>query len=239
MEEVIPGAPKPAFHVRWAAPKVQPKRNETSLPGAAGPGAKATHGPSQAPPPKLSTGCYASCSRCNQCSRCRYRNCNGGCTGCEKCRTCREWGKMLREGVPYVVSKHAEEFAKPEVEKRVAKDPGNMAKHAAAEAARAMRPKGAAPGSRPCPYCNKWLPHSHPENCPSMPYKYWVGACRARAETKYGKEVVQGWPVQCQHCATPFPSGASKRVHLPGCERRREEAGLPLNQYPAIRHRGL
>ena len=70
-----------------------------------------------------------------------------------------------------------------------------------------------------------------------MPFELWIGATKARAIAKHGQAVVDSWVVQCQHCATPFPSPASKRVHLAGCERRRNEAQLPLNQFPAIRKR--
>ena len=124
-----------------------------------------------------------------------------------------------------------EKAALPPVAKSGPKDPWNSAKRAVA----AARPANAPAGSAKCPYCECWLPPYHQENCPRMPFDLWVGATRTRNELRYGRAVVDGWTVQCQHCATPFPSPASKRVHLSGCERRRNEAGLPLNQYPALR----
>jgi hypothetical protein len=84
-----PDAPKPAPHVRWAAAKIQPKRNASSIPGERGDeGPKSIRGPSQAPPPPATEeGCYGSCALCNQCSKCRRRLCNGGCVGCSlNCR---------------------------------------------------------------------------------------------------------------------------------------------------------
>ena len=70
-----------------------------------------------------------------------------------------------------------------------------------------------------------------------MPFELWVQALRARAIAKHGQEVIDSWSIQCQHCGSPFASGASKRVHLSGCERRRNEESLPLNTYPVVRHR--
>ena len=97
------------------------------------------------------------------------------------------------------------------------------------------KPKNAPRGSRLCPYCNQWMPNGHDENCQSMPYEFWIWATQQRQIVKYGEDVINSWDVQCQHCATPFPAPASKRVHLSGCERRRNAAGLPLNLYSAIR----
>lgn len=227
--------PMPAVHVRWAAPKPQPPRRASSIPGGDIPApSKAWRGPSQAPPPPpAQMGCYATCGRCNQCSACRRRQCNGGCVGCQRCRACRTWGERLAAGEPAATAKHAEMVALPPVVKRGPKDPGNIAKRAAAQAAR--RPAEAPAGSLLCPYCNIWLPHAHRENCPSMPFEIWAAATRQRQIQKHGQATVDSWGTQCQHCATPFPSGASKRVHLAGCERRRTAEGLPLNQFPATR----
>ena len=119
----------------------------------------------------------------------------------------------------------------PPVPKRLPADPGFQARAAKA----AARPKTAARGSVLCPYCSQWLPSSHQENCPRMPFELWREATRRRQLAKFGAEVVAAWPVQCQHCALPFPAPASKRVHLSGCERRRIDAELPLNQYPVVR----
>ena len=130
-----------------------------------------------------------------------------------------------------VNEKHMIAVKLPPVEKRTVLDPGNQAK----KAATAGRPKGAAPGSVVCPYCSKWLPPYHMENCPSMPFNTWIEATRARNVSKHGIDVVNSWVVQCQHCATPFPSSASKRVHLSGCERRRNNEDLPLNLYAVMR----
>ena len=233
---VLVALPRPDVHVRWAVPKIQPKRNATSIPGDRGEqGPKAARGKSQAPPCMLSMGCWGECARCNHCSRCRRRICNGGCSACKNCRKCREWGRVLGEGGIAPKAKQAEMELLPEVAKRQAKDPGNKAKHAAAAAYAAMRPKSAPPGSRLCPYCEKWLPHSRPENCPSMPFPLWIDATRQRSVMKHGQATVDSWKVCCQHCGTPFPSFASKRVHLSGCERRRREADLPLDQFPVVR----
>lgn len=235
-----PGLPKPYCHMRWAAPKIQPKRNATSIPGERGDsGPKAKKGPSQAPPPPATEeGCYGSCARCNQCTKCRMRICNGGCVGCRnQCRKCRTWGQRLAAGEMLATAKHAACLALPIVPKRVGpKDPGHKAKSAAAAAIDAARPKNAPAGSRQCPYCEKWMPRTHQENCQSMPYEYWIDATRQRIIGKHGQSVVDSWHVQCQHCSTPFISFASKRVHLSGCERRRNEAGLPLNSYPVVRN---
>ena len=130
---------------------------------------------------------------------------------------------------------HEERLLQPEVVKRKAKDPGNVAKSAATAKMAAARPADAPANSRPCPYCKKWMPHTHPENCPQMPYDFWIEATRQRNIAKHGADVVNKWSTQCQHCATAFPSPASKRVHLSGRERRRNEAGLPLNLHPVVR----
>jgi hypothetical protein len=132
----------------------------------------------------------------------------------------------LARGDAEAVAKHAECVALPAVEKR-----GKPAPRPEAEA----RPEGAAPNSQKCPYCEKWLPLFHRENCPSMPYELWIQATRQRQYAKHGAAVVDAWTAQCQHCATPFPADSSKRVHLSGCERRRREAELPMNMFPAIR----
>ena len=100
---------------------------------------------------------------------------------------------------------------------------------------REARPEGAPAGSQKCHFCGLWLPLYHRESCPKMPFETWMHTTRRRQVEKHGPEVVRQWAVQCQHCATPFPSNQSKRTHLPGCERRRIEAELALNLYPAIR----
>lgn len=133
---------------------------------------------------------------------------------------------------PAAMAAQAAAAALPPVVKRGPKDPGNKAKR---EAAAKGKPGDAAPGTRQCPYCKEWLPYWHQEGCPRMPYELWIAATRQRQVAKSGAVVVAGWSVQCQHCGTPFASAASKRVHLSGCERRRNEAELPLNQFPAQR----
>jgi hypothetical protein len=227
--------PMPYIHVRWQAPLPQVPRADTSIPGEQAPRQPRAKRPTAAPPPPqpppLMTGCYATCGRCNQCGACRRRECNGGCVGCSKCKTCKAWGDRLAAKDPAATAKHAEMVLLPPVEKRKAKDPGNLAKWAATR----DRPAGAPAGSVKCPYCEAWLPAWHQEGCPSMPYDIWIAATRARQVAKFGQPIVDTWTVQCQHCATPFPSGASKRVHLSGCERRRTAADLPLNMFPATR----
>ena len=42
---------------------------------------------------------------------------------------------------------------------------------------------------------------------------------------KDGAEVMLTWNTRCQHCAVPFKSISSKRVHTSGCSERREKAG--------------
>ena len=151
---VLPALPRPDVHVRWAAPLIQPKRNSSSIPGDRGEVvAKNSRGKSQAPPPPHAVfGCYGSCARCNQCYQCRMRKCNGTCTGCRKCVKCREWGRRLAENESVAVATQAEQEILPEVVKRKASDPGNIAKQAAAAKVAAARPKSAAPGSKLCPY---------------------------------------------------------------------------------------
>ena len=183
------------------------------------------------PPPPPVVGCWGSCSGCNQCGKCRTRACNGGCARCARCPRCRKWGELLASDDGNAVRLQGEAIARPPVEKRAALDPGNKAKFAAT----ADRPKSAPAGARKCPFCEKWLPSYHQENCASMPYATWLAATKSRQITKFGQAIVDSWTVQCQHCAVPFPSGASKRVHLTGCERRRNESDLPLNQFPATR----
>ena len=125
---------------------------------------------------------------------------------------------------------HRLEVKKPPVPARE----GYTEIHLIRQATTQNRPANAAKGSTLCPYCQKWLPPYHQEGCPEMPFEIWIAATKARAIAKHGESVVKTWVIQCQHCATPFPSGASKRVHLAGCERRRNAAGLPLNSYPAV-----
>ena len=227
----------PCIHVRWQAPVPQAKWQATSLPAKQG--AKMSKPPprpkrpSAGPPPVGPTeGCYGGCSICNKCILCRNRMCTGDeCSKCNRCAKCRKWKEKLQNGDEDITAKHAIAVKLPPVEVRGVLDPGNSAKMTAT----AERPKDAAPRAALCPYCQKWLPRGHQENCPSMPFNIWIAATRARNEAKHGIEAVNSWTVQCQHCGTPFPSGASKRVHLFGCERRRTSQDLPLNQHPAIR----
>jgi hypothetical protein len=232
--EFLALGPLPSIHVRWTPRLPQAKRNPSSLPAGPEPQPPppVPKRPSKAPPPPPpQTGCFATCGRCNQCSACRRRVCNGRCVGCSRCRTCREWGERLAADDAEAVAAQAQAQAMPPVAKRGAADPGNAAKKAAV----AGRPADAPKGATQCPYCKKWLAPYHRESCPSMPYAVWIAATRHRQELQYGPLVVASWKVQCQHCATPFPSPASKRVHLAGCERRRNQEELPLNQYPALR----
>ena len=185
----------------------------------------------QAPKKVTEELCWGSCARCNQCGTCRRYLCNGKCTGCAKCTKCRSWGELVKQGNPDAVQVQENAAQQEPILKRQAKDPGNKAKIEFGKA----RPKSAAPGSTPCPYCLQWLPHYHQENCIKMPYDIWINALKNRSETKHGVAVVNSWTIQCQHCGSPFQSGASKRVHLSGCERRRNEAGLVLNSFPVIR----
>ena len=230
--------PMPYLHVRWQAkPVPHMPRNATSLPGPQGVGTavakpRAKRESMAPPPPPPEAGCWGGCSVCNQCGNCRKRTCNNNnCSRCKRCPKCRKWGELLAAGDSNATRLQNEAAERPEVEKRQVLDPGNQAKLAAT----AHRPKSAPPGARQCPFCKKWLPSYHQENCPSMPYATWIEASRVRQIMKFGQETVDAWQVQCQHCTLPFPSGASKRVHLSGCERRRNEAGLPLNQFPATR----
>ena len=226
----------PYLHVRWQhKPVPHIPRNASSIPAAkgapkAGPRDKRM---SNAPaPPPILMGCWGRCTACNGCKHCRARTCNGACGMCSRCKTCREWGERLSAEDPEAIRAQEETIGLPEMEKRtVTRDPGNKAKLSAT----ADRPKTAPPGSRKCPYCDKWLMSYHQENCPDMPYEIWREATKQRLIIKHGQATVDSWNVQCQHCAQPFPSGASKRVHLTGCERRRAVAGLPLNQHPATR----
>jgi len=134
----------------------------------------------------------------------------------------------LEAGDEAARSKHEECVALPVVEKRV------VIPKPKAEA-RPARPADAPVGSQKCPYCEEWLPLYHREHCRKMPFDIWVRAVRDRDLVKHGPEVVGTWTIQCQHCATPFEKATSKRVHLSGCERRRVDAGLPLNTFPAMR----
>ena len=232
--------PMPIIHVRWHKPLPQAKRAPTSLPLPTGAGsqvhkARATPRPSLAPNSTrsdiMTIGCYGGCSNCNQCKNCRAHRCNGKCCLCRKCKRCRVWGEQIAEGHVETITVHNEQCLGPPVEiKQVEKKPR-------LEPARPkVMPKGTSPATHTmCPYCSEWLPYYHRENCPSMPYDLWVTATRQRAIAKHGEGEVAQWRVQCQHCGTPFISPASKRVHLSGCERRRREADLPLNMYPAIR----
>lgn len=232
--------PMPILHVRWTPALPQPKWAATSLPGAESVAkARATPRPSLAPGSSrvnyMTMGCYGSCSLCNKCGECRKRECNGGCGNCKGCKRCRVWGEQLGRGDEATVRTQEVERQKPAVERRE-RIVGPKREPARPKA----MPKGTSPSTHTmCPYCSQWLPYYHRENCPSMPYEIWAETTRQRAVAKHGREVVDGWPVQCQHCATPFPSPASKRVHLSGCERRRNEAGLPLNSFPVIRNRGV
>ena len=233
-QDAIPVEVKaPYMHVRWNKVLPHRPRNSTSIPAdlekAAAPRPRRASGAPVPPPP--TAGCWATCSGCNLCGACRKRLCNGGCVRCARCPTCRRWGEQLKEKNPDAVASQSEAVKQPPVIKRQAADPGNAAKAAVT----AARPKEAAAGSSPCPYCKEWLPFYHQEGCVKMPYEVWVTAKRAANIVRYGQAVVNTWSVQCQHCASPFASAASKRVHLSGCERRRNEASLPLNTYPAIR----
>ena len=224
----------PYVHVRWSDSLPRAPRLLTSVPPAGDykrPEPKAKR-PSQAPLMIIQDGCWGGCARCNQCGACRKRKCNGKCTGCVRCRKCRRWGEMLTEGSSEAIQKQDEALALPPVIKRKAADPGSSAKAAVT----AARPKTAAAGSSPCPYCHEWLPFWHQPGCTKMPFELWAQALCARTIAKHGQEIVDSWNIQCQHCGTPFASGASKRVHLSGCERRRNEEGLPLNTYPVVRH---
>ena len=235
-EEFSATVKMPYQHVRWTPPVPQAKWLRSSIPSEGSVRAPPRERrPSQAPKKKIIIGCYASCARCNQCGACKRRECNGKCTGCVKCHQCREWGKLLLDGDPDAVATHEIEKAKPPVEKRSG---GVTEAYKAKQAVGKNRPADAPKGSTPCPYCRKWLPAWHQEGCPSMPYEVWIAATRSRAVTKHGNEAIRSWRIQCQHCATPFLSPASKRVHLVGCERRRNQAGLPLNQYPVTRSVG-
>ena len=223
----------PYVHVRWSDNLPRNPRLRSSVPSAeerdrVQPKEKR---PSQAPPIQVAEGCWGACAGCNQCGSCRRRTCNGKCIRCGRCRKCRRWGEILIEGNNEAVQKQEEALSLPVVVKRKATDPGNSAKAAVT----AARPKTAAAGSVPCPYCKEWLPFWHQEGCAKMPFDLWVQALRDRIAAKHGQATVDSWSIQCQHCGTPFISGASKRVHLSGCERRRNEEGLPLNTYPVIR----
>ena len=230
----IESKPKaPYNHIRWCEPLPPKARNATSLPSDTGTSIpKAAKRTSQAPAPQTPMGgCWGGCARCNQCGGCRRRICNGGCTGCIKCTKCRTWGRLLESQDKNACEAQSEAVKLEPVIKRKPKDPGNVAKAAFI----AARPKDAKAGSTPCPYCKEWLPHYHQEGCSKMPYDIWITALKTRNVSKYGEQVVDRWSIQCQHCGSPFPSPASKRVHLSGCERRRNEAGLALNTYPVIR----
>ena len=231
-EEFLALGPVPDVHARWYDPLPQAKWNSSSLP--APPGVvlpKAVPRPARARHVREEVrlvGCYASCAACNQCSQCRLRLCNGGCAKCKKCRLCREWGVLLAGGDAAATAKHAECVALPAVAKRAPPVP----------VVREARPEGAPAGSTKCPFCGVWLPFYHREACPRMPYEVWMQATRQRQIVRHGAVTVGLWKTQCQHCATPFPSNESKRTHIPGCERRRVEAEMPLNVYPAIRSNG-
>ena len=174
------GSTMPYVHARWQAkPVPHIPRKVSSLPapkGEAGGAAKARAKRStMAPPsPPPEAGCWGGCSGCNQCMQCRKRICNGKCRKCSQCPKCRRWGKMLEDGNTNAERLQAEAVERPLVEKRTVLDPGNMAKLAAT----ADRPKSAAPGARKCPFCEKWLPSYHQENCPSMPYATWLEASK-------------------------------------------------------------
>eukprot|EP00972_Heterocapsa_arctica_P033587 4943284-Heterocapsa_arctica.AAC.1 len=68
----------------------------------------------------------------------------------------------------------------PDVAKRVVPRRGP-------EEEKEARPDEAPPGSQKCPYCAKWLPLTHRENCPRMPYGLWIRATRQRQIGKYGE----------------------------------------------------
>jgi hypothetical protein len=217
-EELAALGPIPHAHVRWHAPRPQAKRQASSLPGPPGEDARTVRlppRPAMRPKGALNlTGCYGGCASCNACVTCRNRTCNGTCPACKRCAACRPWGERLGAGEAEVVGKHAESLLLPPVERR---------KKVAAKAApepRPVRPANALAGNQLCPYCEKWLPTYHRENCPSVPYELWTHSTRTRQLEKFGEEVVNSWIVQCQHCAIPFQSANSKRVHLSGFERR-------------------
>ena len=84
----------------------------------------------------------------------------------------------MRDGDSVAVAKQEASVKMPTVEKRGAIDPFHKARNAAAAERAQDRLKDAAPGSRICPYCKKWMPKWYPENCPSMPYEYWRHKCK-------------------------------------------------------------
>ena len=65
---------------------------------------------------------------------------------------------MLAEGNEMANSLHEVEVAKPAVAKY---EKGVSEAFKAKQAVTANRPKDAAKGSTPCPYCKKWLPPYH------------------------------------------------------------------------------
>ena len=166
---------------------------------------------SAAPPPLALGPCYGSCSKCNHCKRCRERTCNGPCRGCNGCKKRRTWGERLQANDTEAVAIQAAEVTKPPVEARPYGKTGE-ARRAITEAG----PKDAPSGSTPCTYCRIWLPPYRMQNCPDMPDDVWIKATKARQISKFGDAAVNSWPIQCQHCAQPFPTPASKRVHLAG-----------------------
>ncbi len=226
-EDLAALGPAPRLHVAYK-PKPPAKRSSSSIPGgknadSANPLMGRPSGVRYAPVVKPSLGCYGQCGVCSRCKTCRERICNGKCSFCKRCKTCREWGRLLEEGDEETVGIQTREIKRPPPPKK--EGPFRIQN----------RPKEAPKHSVPCPYCSQWLPSYHQENCQSMPFELWIDACRRRNVAKFGQVAVDTWSVQCQHCATPFSSHASKRVHLSGCERRRTESNLPLNQFPVIR----
>ena len=230
-EEFVALGPIPDVHVRSQNPLPHAKMNSSSQPAPPGAGLpKAAPRPARARQVRVEVrlvGCYASRAARNQCSKCRLQECIGGCAKCKRCKLCREWGVLLAGGDATAVAKHAECTALPAVAKRAPPVPGP-------ELVREACPEGAPAGSQKCPFRGLWLPFYRKGACPRMPFEVWMQATRQGQVGRHGPEAVGLWTTQCQHCATPFPSNMNKRTHIPGCERRRFEAELPLNMHPVI-----
>ena len=233
-EELATIGPMPSIHVRWSPVLPQIKCAASSLPASSSSVAPAPREKRASMNPHSQiVPCYGQCSICITCAQCRRRLCNGSCQRCKRCRKCRIWGEKLHAKDETVTATHNVEIQKPEVPKA---RPKAKAEPKQGPARPEVIPKGTSSKTHSmCPYCNKWLPNFHREGCPSMPFEIWVNATRQRQIAKHGQTEVDSWKTQCQHCGTPFPSGASKRVHLSGCERRRNDANLPLNGFSAVR----
>ena len=245
-EEASRIARLPSIHPRWTPVLPHAKGCSMSLNPSSIPAPPAAHPeerprkkprPSQKPANpsyQIINGCFGACRLCNSCDNCRSSMCNGNCGKCRMCKCCRDFGKLLSENNAQAISIFNQAKSRPAAN---VLPPLTKEQIRQRDQAKAAMPKGARSIGM-CPYCQKFLPHNHRENCPSMPYDVWIAATRARQLSAHGADTVNSWRVQCQHCTLPFPSIFSKRVHLAGCERRRNSCDppLPLNQYPAIRN---